>query len=132
MGAAVGGELNTVLLILNTKEALDVFANSTQVTLGGNLGKFLTPRGLTIASKAWYASHELVRPSSPTTGADGISTATAGAFFDAVDQVGLGTVSTAALREGVAHATKRKRGRVPAGTRFWRGRAWRRCRTPNR
>ena len=80
--------------------------------LGGNLGKYLTPRGLTIASKAWYASHELVRPSSPTTGADGISTATAGAFFDAVDQVGLGTVSTAALREGLA---ARREGREVAG-----------------
>ena len=48
MGAAVGGELNTVLLILNTKEALDVFANSTQVTLGGNLGIALGPIGRNI------------------------------------------------------------------------------------
>ena len=48
VGAAVGGELNTVLLILNTKEALDVFANSTQVTLGGNLGIALGPIGRNI------------------------------------------------------------------------------------
>ena len=63
VGAAVGGELNTVLLILNTKEALDVFANSTQVTLGGNLGIALGPIGRNIEAPAPSASARAARPS---------------------------------------------------------------------
>ncbi len=45
VGAQVGGELNTVLLILNTQEAVNSFMGSASVTLGANISVALGPIG---------------------------------------------------------------------------------------
>lgn len=48
IGAQVGGELNTVMLILNTAEAVSALSTSTSVTLGANLSVALGPVGRTV------------------------------------------------------------------------------------
>ena len=48
IGAQVGGELNTVLLILNKPEAVAAFSGAASFTLGANLGVALGPVGRTI------------------------------------------------------------------------------------
>lgn len=48
VGAQLGGELNTVLLILNTDDAVNSFMGSASVTLGANISVALGPVGRAI------------------------------------------------------------------------------------
>jgi len=48
IGAQAGGELNTVLLILNTAKAVEAFTGTASFTLGANLSVALGPLGRTI------------------------------------------------------------------------------------
>jgi len=48
IGAQVGGELNTVMLILNTEEAVTAFSSATSLTLGANLSVALGPIGRSV------------------------------------------------------------------------------------
>lgn len=48
IGAQVGGELNTVMLILNSADAVSAFTGSAQMTLGVNVSVALGPLGRTI------------------------------------------------------------------------------------
>ena len=55
-GAQVGGELNTVLLILNTAEAVSAFSGAASITLGANLSVALGPVGRSIEGNGAFTA----------------------------------------------------------------------------
>lgn len=48
IGAQLGGELNTVMLVLNTAEAVKAFSGAASFTLGANLSVAMGPLGRTL------------------------------------------------------------------------------------